>query len=436
MEKVSLTPRRIEFQGLRPEDVAARLAHLDGFVFLDSASAAPDIPSVPGLSLSQGAMSIIAAHPRRVIRGHISDVAKLRGALRSEQTHPEADWGFPLGGAFGFIAFDGSFTFGIYDNLLLYRHAEETWYAVGTLLTESFAAPVPAAPFAEAPLHFTFPVRREQFCGMVERAQEYIAAGDIYQVNLSHRVSAPWSSGHDAFLLYQRLRESSPAPFAAFLNFDGKRILSSSPELFLRMSGNLAQTRPIKGTRPRFSDPGRDERSAYDLITSPKEVAELVMITDLERNDLGKTCRFGSVHVIELLKLERFAQVFHLVSTIEGTLRPGVDHLAALQACFPGGSISGAPKKRALEIIHELEPHSRGLYTGAIGYVGFNGESQFNIAIRTAVAERDTLHFQVGAGIVADSVPAMEYEETLHKAAGLLRASEEYNSLCTRRDSV
>ena len=260
------------------------------------------------------------------------------------------------------------------------------------------------------------------YIDMVERAKQYIAAGDIYQVNLAQRFRTAWSAGGDAFGLYLRLRECSPAPHAAFLDLGGRQVLSSSPESFLKMSGNLIRTRPIKGTRPRFRDAELDERSAYDLRTCQKENAELIMITDLERNDLGQVSEYGSVQAIELLKLERFAQVFHLVSTVQGTLRPDVDHVEALWKCYPGGSISGAPKKRALEIIAELEPEPRGLYTGAIGYLGDNGESQFNIAIRTAIAEQDEISFHVGAGIVADSQPEREYEETLHKAAGLLEA--------------
>ncbi|MEQ1861636.1 MAG: anthranilate synthase component I family protein, partial [Chthoniobacteraceae bacterium] len=180
----------------------------------------------------------------------------------------------------------------------------------------------------------------------------------------------------------------------------------------------------IKGTRPRRPEGDDDERSAFDLITSPKEIAELVMITDLERNDLGQVCDYGSVAVRELLALERFEQVFHLVSTVEGRLREEVDHVAALDACFPGGSITGAPKKRAREIIAELEGSPRGLYTGAIGWLGFNGESRFNIAIRTVVVEQGVAHFHVGAGIVADSHPAAEWQETLDKAAGILLAAE------------
>jgi anthranilate/para-aminobenzoate synthase component I len=190
------------------------------------------------------------------------------------------------------------------------------------------------------------------------------------------------------------------------------------------MSGSSVRTRPIKGTRPRRADALADEHSAFDLITSPKEIAELVMITDLERNDIGQVCEFGSVTVPELLKLERHEQVFHLVSTIQGRLRSEMDHAEALRACFPGGSITGAPKKRAREIIAELETTPRGLYTGAIGWLGFNGESQFSIAIRTVVIEGDEAHFHVGSGIVADSDPAAEWQETLDKAAGILLAAE------------
>jgi anthranilate/para-aminobenzoate synthase component I len=190
----------------------------------------------------------------------------------------------------------------------------------------------------------------------------------------------------------------------------------------LRLSGRGIETRPVKGTRPRFADPEADSRSAYELVTSEKEIAELVMITDLERNDLGQVCEFGSVRVTDLLRVERLAQVYHLVSTVSGTLREGFDHLDALAACFPGGSITGAPKKRAMEIIAELEPVPRGLYTGAVGYLGYNGESQLNIVIRSLVREAGHLHYHVGAGIVADSSAALEYEETLHKAAGIRAA--------------
>jgi anthranilate/para-aminobenzoate synthase component I len=258
----------------------------------------------------------------------------------------------------------------------------------------------------------------------VRRAQEYIAAGDIYQVNLAHRFTAEYAGSPFAF--YEALRHHSQAPYAAYLDLGDKQILSTSPESFLRLSGRHARTRPIKGTRPRRADHDADEKSAYDLITSPKELAELLMITDLERNDLGIFSEWGSVIVRELLALERYEQVFHLASTIESTLRAEVDHATAFRHCFPGGSITGAPKKRAREIIAELEPISRGVYTGALGWFGFNEESQFNIAIRTVVIEQGRAHFHVGAGIVADSRPEQEWQETLDKAAGILRAAASF----------
>jgi para-aminobenzoate synthetase component 1 len=279
---------------------------------------------------------------------------------------------------------------------------------------------------------------RADFLSAVERAQRYIRAGDIYQVNLSQRLAVKlpwWGEATDApargdarptnrtgWELFQRLSAVSPAPFSAFLDCGDFQIASSSPEQFLRLSGSHIQTRPIKGTRPRGADPTRDAQLAYELQTSAKELAELVMITDLLRNDLGKVCEFGSVQTPELARLERFAQVQHLVSTVEGRLRKDVTHLAALAACFPGGSITGAPKFRAMEIIDELEPVTRGPYCGCHGYLGFNRESQLSITIRTAICKDGLAHFNVGAGIVADSNPAAEYEETLAKAAGFLAA--------------
>ena len=269
-------------------------------------------------------------------------------------------------------------------------------------------------------------ISKADFLTAVECAQRYIRAGDIYQVNLSQRLTAQCRlSGWE---LFEKLSAVSPAPFAAFLDCDdGSRhcrfqIASSSPEQFLRLSGSHIQTRPIKGTRPRDADPTRDAQLAYELQTSAKELAELVMITDLQRNDLGKVCEYGSVQVPELAKLEKFAQVQHLVSTVEGRLRKGVTHFAAFASCFPGGSITGAPKFRAMEIIDELEPISRGPYFGAIGYLGFNRESQLSIAIRTALCRDGLAHFSVGAGIVADSRPEAEYEETLAKSRGFFAA--------------
>ena len=263
-------------------------------------------------------------------------------------------------------------------------------------------------------------ISRAKFLASVERAQSYIRAGDIYQVNLSHRLTA--QCGFSGWEMFQKLSAVSPAPFAAFLDCADFKIASSSPEQFLRMSGAQIVTRPVKGTRPRAADATRDAQLAYELQTSAKELAELVMITDLLRNDLGRVCEYGSVQVPELARLEKFAQVQHLVSTVEGRLRNDVTHFAAFASCFPGGSITGAPKFRAMEIIDELEPLSRGPYCGAIGYLGFNRESQLSIAIRTAICRPGIACFNVGAGIVADSNVEAEYEETLAKAQGFFGA--------------
>jgi para-aminobenzoate synthetase component I len=263
-------------------------------------------------------------------------------------------------------------------------------------------------------------ISRADFLAAVECAQRYIRAGDIYQVNLSQRLTV--QCDFTGWELFEKLSAVSPAPFSVFLDCGEFQIASSSPEQFLRMSGSHIVTRPIKGTRPRAADATRDAQLAYELQTSAKELSELVMITDLLRNDLGKVCEFGSVEVPELAKLEKFAQVQHLVSTIEGRLKKDVTHFTAFASCFPGGSITGAPKFRAMEIIDELEPISRGPYCGAIGYLGFNRESQLSIAIRTAICRDSVAHFNIGAGIVADSNPAAEYEETLAKARGFLAA--------------
>ena len=272
---------------------------------------------------------------------------------------------------------------------------------------------------------------KNDFISKVERAQKYIRAGDIYQVNLSQRLTVQYdlpglprrsALAKPGWELFERLCAVSPAPFAAFLDCGEFQIASSSPEQFLRMSGSHIVTRPIKGTRPRDADPTRDAQLAYELQTNAKELAELVMITDLLRNDLGKVCEYGSVQTPEIAKLEKFAQVQHLVSTVEGRLRKEMTHFAAFASAFPGGSITGAPKFRAMEIIDELEPVSRGPYCGAIGYLGFNRESQLSITIRTAICKNGLAHFNVGAGIVADSNPGAEFAETLAKAAGFLAA--------------
>jgi para-aminobenzoate synthetase component 1 len=261
---------------------------------------------------------------------------------------------------------------------------------------------------------------REAYLATVRKVLEYVAAGDVFQVNLSQRFTAPWRD--DPLELYLRLREESPAPFAAFLHWKDLAVVSASPELFYQTRGDLLVTRPIKGTRPRGADPEADRRLAGELLAAPKDRAELTMIVDLERNDLGRVCEYGSVVVREPLTIESFAQVHHLVATVEGRLRTGAGPVDVIHALFPGGSITGAPKIRAMEIIDELEPNRRGLYTGAIGYLSQGGSSGFNIAIRTILIEGDRASFQVGGGIVADSDPEAEYDETLAKGRGMLAA--------------
>lgn len=261
---------------------------------------------------------------------------------------------------------------------------------------------------------------REGFVQSVLRAQAYIRSGDVYQVNLAQRLELPCPKG--GWWLLHRLARHSPAPYAAYFDHGTHEFVSASPELFLRMSGSQIVTRPIKGTRPRSSDSMADARLGYELQTSAKEMAELVMITDLLRNDLGRICEYGSISVPELARLERFAHVQHLVSTVEGRICTGLTHLDALAACFPGGSITGAPKIRAMEIIDELEPVTRGPYCGCHGYLGFNRESQLSVTIRTAVVSEGRALYYAGAGIVADSDPEAEYEETMVKAKGWVDA--------------
>ncbi len=256
---------------------------------------------------------------------------------------------------------------------------------------------------------------REAFVRGVEAVQRYIRRGDVYQVNLSRRIRAPGTLSPAR--LFDRFRGYSAAPFAMYLEGGDYRLISHSPELFLRMSGQHVVTRPIKGTRVREQVLERDLNARCELNENAKERSELLMITDLMRNDLGRICEFGSVQVPELRRLETHGVVHQAVATVEARLRVGTSHVAALEACFPGGSVTGAPKIRAMEIIDELEAVARGPYTGCGGYLGFNRESQVNILIRTAVATAQAVWFHTGAGIVADSDPEAEFAETVAKAA-------------------
>ena len=261
---------------------------------------------------------------------------------------------------------------------------------------------------------------KEAYIKAVKKAKKYITAGDIYQVNLSQRFKVRLDT--EPFELHKILRTINPAPFACFLNFGDVKIISASPERFLKKVGRNVETRPIKGTRPRGETPKKDMKLKEELVKSAKDRAENLMIIDLERNDLGRICDYGSVRVSEFMACEEYSTVFHLVSTVQGKLRSEVDAIDCLTNCFPGGSITGAPKIRSMEIIEELEPVKRSVYTGSIGYISFDGNMDTSIAIRSLIMKGKNAYFQVGGGIVYDSDPEKEYQETLDKAKALIEA--------------
>lgn len=252
----------------------------------------------------------------------------------------------------------------------------------------------------------------------VSLIKDYIRSGDVYIANMTRRI---WcNNDEDSFKIYEKLRSSNKAPFSAYMNFNDFQIISSSPERFLSIIDGLVQTRPIKGTRPRGKNPEEDERNKNELINSEKDKSELLMIVDLERNDLSKVCKPNSVKVTELFKLEVYETVFHLVATIEGKLKEGVSSVKCIRECFPGGSITGAPKIRAMEIIEELEKLKRNIYTGSIGYFDLRGNSDFNIVIRTIVKKDNKVYLGVGGGITWESIEEEEWFETIDKAKALM----------------
>ena len=322
---------------------------------------------------------------------------------------------------------------GIYDWALVVDHrkkcavlvshgfSEEThakWHALSALFHAPFEASAKSFQVtSQVESNFTDTTYRQAFA----QVQRYISAGDCYQVNLAQRFLA--NVRGDSWTAYKKLREVSPAPFMAYMHLplnenETFQMLSNSPERFIQSVGDHVETRPIKGTRPRANDTVKDLAYANELLASAKDRAENLMIVDLLRNDMSKNCE--SVKVEKLFQLQSFANVHHLVSTVTGKLRQGVTALEVLQGCFPGGSITGAPKVRAMQIIDEIEPHNRGIYCGAIGYIGFDGDMDTNIAIRTAIICKGQLSFYAGGGIVADSDVAKEYAETLDKASSMI----------------
>jgi len=326
---------------------------------------------------------------------------------------------------------------GFYDTVLAYDHIMEQWFIcyvdfglkrpsldrrireVKDAVRRVMDDPPEPGEVSCGELESNF--NREEYLERVKKARDYIIAGDIYQVNLSQRFQAPVRQG-SAWEIYWRLREKNSAPFAAFIQGGDFQVLSSSPERFLRVKGQGVETRPIKGTRPRGNTERDDAWYRAQLVSSEKDRAELNMIVDLERNDLGKVCQYGSVEVTRHAQCESYARVHHLVSTVEGKLRDNSDVADLLRAAFPGGSITGAPKIRSMEIIDELETRTRSVYTGSIGYIGFDGDLDLNIAIRTMLMQGKQVYFNAGGGIVYDSDPEAEYDETYDKAYALIEA--------------
>ncbi len=392
---------------------------------------------------------ILAAAPRAVITSRDAPFAATRRLLAGERPGAEAQSWPVAGAAIGYFGYEvgrgvaglaptkpGTTAFmpevavGLYPWTIVVDHAlgraaltslasfgEDEAQAIGERLLAARESTASAFGVKAA---IASTLDREAYLPRAARVLDYIRAGDCYQANLTREFHAPCAG--DPWTFYRHLHDTNPAPMGAYLEYPFGAVLSSSPERFLVVEGRQALTRPIKGTRRRRADPIEDAAAAAELVASAKDRAENVMIVDLLRNDFGRVCATGSVKVSGLCELESFATVHHLVSTVTGTLAEGRDALDALQACFPGGSITGAPKRRAMEIIDELEPHRREVYCGAIGYVTPGGRMDMNIPIRTTLVARGELRFYAGGGIVADSTPEDEFEETETKIAAIRRA--------------
>jgi para-aminobenzoate synthetase component I len=459
-----------------PWPLVRRLAALPHLLFFDSAYRHPSL----------GRYSFISADPFTWIwsRGHATHVSG--AALPEQPADPFAVLVQQLGrfhqdripdlppfqgGAAGVLGYDlchhlerlprprtnefqlPDLAIGLYDWVIAFDHAAERAWLIATGFPEQeparrrqraekrlaeirrrlrqpvtearWTAPPPLAGLAEQwPVSgldgLTSNFSRASYLRAVQRAIDYIHAGDCFQVNLAQRLLYP--AVLPPLELYEKLRQRNQATFAAYFDAGDFVLASASPERFLRVEKGAVETRPIKGTRPRSSDPAEDERLKQELLASAKDRAENIMIVDLLRNDLGRVCRYGSVQVAALCRLETYRYVHHLVSAVRGELRPRLGAIDLLRAAFPGGSVTGAPKIRAMEIIAELEPTARGPYCGSLGYIGFDGAMDTNILIRTFTHSRGWIQFPVGGGIVADSDPQREYEETWQKAEGLLRS--------------
>ncbi|MDV2989137.1 MAG: aminodeoxychorismate synthase component I [Dehalogenimonas sp.] len=453
--------------GIDPADIFQILSGDPGVFYLDSALT----------SDRQSRYSFIGSRPFALItsRGRRISVSRNNQLIEHRQGNPFDEIGRVLktfaleapdspvpfcSGAVGYFGYDAGrqlekiprrtvndlklpeCRFGLYDLVYAYDHREQRGYIISNGFPETDEAgrtqaareraaefkrrissvitpcstnlSVPAIPRIES--NFSY----EDYLATVARARDYIISGDIFEVNLSQRFTVELKIPPAE--LYQRLRRINPAPFATYLDGGGFSVVSSSPERFIKLSGNTVETRPIKGTRRRGENAAEDAIISAELLASEKDRAENMMIVDLERNDLGRVCCYGSVSVTDLAVLETFPSVFHLTSSVTGRLRADQNGISLLKAAFPGGSITGAPKVRAMEIIEELEPHRRGIYTGAIGYLGFNGDMDLNIAIRTIVTRKNQAFFQTGGAVTYDSDPETEYQETRHKAWAMFQA--------------
>lgn len=424
-----------------------------------------------------GEWSFFGADPVAVVT---SSLEELRAAMRpyTVEAHPEIPF---TGGAVGYLSYDygrrleriparalddrsiPDLHFGLYDGVVALDHRSNRLYLIGhgfhtsadsvierlnSIVETSRVAPAvscgrignrlekgnPPASDPDRNLHpaarrgrWNWNMSRDAFCAAVQSVRSYIASGDVYQVNLSQRARCAYEG--DGLALYQALRRGNPAPYGAYLDFGDWQLISTSPEQFLQKKGDSLETRPIKGTRPRGRTPAEDCAMVAELEVSEKDRAELLMIVDLERNDLGRVAEFGSVHVENLYQIEYYARVIHQTARVKATLREDKDIYDALAALFPGGSITGAPKIRAMEIVEELEPTRRGAYCGSIGYIGFDADAEFNIAIRSLHLKDGQLDYQVGGGIVWDSEPAAEYQETQDKARAI---RETIDQLCQK----
>ncbi len=423
-----------------------------------------------------GRYSIIAATPELIFKGkgdlfHIAEgksESSQRGnpvsglqELMKRRSSPKLE-GLPnfTGGAIGYLGYDARHYFEVLsrraqddlelpdifflvcDSAVVFDHLADSLYIISNIdLTSDTKLEIDSAKeriyrvadillnkyyniyddsesFKTGDISYNF--ERAEFEKAVRRVKEYIRAGDVYQVNLSQRLAIEFEG--DSWHLYRALRDINPSPFACYLKLEDIKIASSSPERLVKLFDDRVQTRPIAGTQKRGKDQKEDEKIGGQLLLDQKERAEHIMLVDLERNDIGRVCRYGSVSVDELMTLERYSHVTHIVSNICGTLQDRYTSFELIRAVFPGGTITGCPKIRCMEIIDELEPTTRNIYTGSVGYFSYNGDCDFNIVIRTLVLSGGQAYLQVGAGIVADSSPEREYIETMYKAAGLVEA--------------